>query len=659
MAQHRGSEGATNTPAQQEKAAGAVALVGVAILAPTVALVAAVVAMTYLRRPDRVRAWRTAAFGLPAALYVAAVDRDYLRYAAPVARSLEHRRWEASVWDVAMLIVWGLAVGPLAGAILGRALQAKAESDPLAGHDARAHRETVEHERWRGWTQAAQAIRHGGQHAGPVGRIMAKLHETPDGDEVGPFLGRYQAGSLGETVRTRRYRKPSWRVRGALRLPWDALTHVVVLGMTGSGKSEGVYRLVAWVIGRLETRDEQVIYINCKQAAPSESAARRLTDMVAATNGAAMWDSSVAGDRHSGGSVATLVQGRMVYDPFRGSDQEIMNRLISIEHYTEPYYRHCATLAVGLALHLLRAEAKPATQLPDVVYSLTPARLAQMGATGDARASELVQAMTKDAVSGAMTRYGALALSLRGWIGPAALGGWSWEDADVCVADLPTNTERVAATALLRMMLADLAAYLGDPRRRRSRRITLVIEEVSALDDDPLIMRDIVNLSERARGLGCRLVLVAQDPRGLGDDATSDRILSSATIVTYQQAASAEHVASFAGTERRVEGSAVYASGRRTDDGSLRMQDTFAIGPNELRQAEVGDAWVISRGRWAKVATALGRSAFRDGPAGRAAADLLADAAWQARALPPSPPQAATAGEYQDHVDEEDRPKRL
>ena len=47
-------------------------------------------------------------------------------------------------------------------------------------------------------------------------------------------------------------------------------------------------------------------------------------------------------------------------------------------------------------------------------------------------------------------RYASMAIHLRGWIGPAAAGGWSFEDTDLACIELPAVSRPEAAAALSR-----------------------------------------------------------------------------------------------------------------------------------------------------------------------------------------------------------------
>ena len=101
--------------------------------------------------------------------------------------------------------------------------------------------------------------------------------------------------------------------------------------------------------------------------------------------------------------------------------------------------------------------------------------------------AELVDAFNYNDLGGALMRYASMAIHLRGWIGPASAGGWSFEDTDVACIELPTVSRPEAATALMRLILRDFGSYLVDPHRRqvgpdgRPKPVVIVIEEAGAV----------------------------------------------------------------------------------------------------------------------------------------------------------------------------------
>jgi hypothetical protein len=462
-------------------------------------------------------------------------------------------------------------------------------------------------------THAAQRIRHTGR--GPAA-VLARPLSTGLGDAAGPVLGRLQRGDLPRP----------WRAHGRVRLPMNHPNnrHLLILGATGLGKTETALALAEWAA----RNGRQVIYLTCKEPpSPGKSAAPRLA--------------AIAADQ--GVRFRMLAPNVSPYDPMRGGPDQVRDRLIRIEEWGDRYWAAVANTLVAVALELNAEQGRTIDALPDLVYSLVRDRLAALAKrSADARVAELVDAFNYHDLGGALMRYASMAIHLRGWIGPAKAGGWSFEDADVACIELPTVSRPEAGTALMRLILRDFGAYLVDPHRRqhdpdgRPVPVLMVIEEAGAVAGDKVIGREFVNQVERNRDAGAYSVLTAQDPTGFGGGHTWSALSTNAAVLTYRQSEQAETVAKLAGTERTTEAGADYdTDGTFIHQGVARRQHTFKVNPQTLRQLGLGEFVVITAGRYAKVAATLPALSYRlpDTPAVRTAYETVA-AARVADALP-------------------------
>ncbi len=570
------------------------------VLAPTVVVVGVVVWSGLRRRPDKVRAWLTILAGVALTALVAVTLTAYVvTWQQVVMRSvaaLDHQMsWPEKRWLLG-LVVWGVAIGPVAGAIWWRWDQAWRERQPLAGRHERKRREGWEQARRARMTHVVQVVAHGQTRWPKPARQVAQALAVPTSTRKrGAVLGRLLAGTL------------QWdkTLTGLVVVP-PRVRHLVVLGATRAGKSESVLRVVEYDIEDAEQINKQVIYLNCKQPRPGQEPSLRLAGVA---------------ERY-GRTVQVLAKGSSPWDPMRGTPDQVRQRLLSTQVFGDEYYEHISSVVLALALDLAESTERTITSLPDLVWSLVDGQLQEMAKT-DPQAKALVDRLQDRDLSGAVMRWASQALALRDWIGPPAGGGWGWEDADVTVADLPTSTEPAAAKALLRAMLTDLEGWITDPVRRpndpgtgRPRPCRLVIEEVSALDTDPILSRRIVNLVERAAGAGVDVVIVAQGPSGLGDDRAQEALLTNCATITCRQTdrEAVERLASLAGTDIVEEGSGAYgdvggmlAGGM----GSIRYQHTYRVEPNVLRTLPVGHVIVIHEGQWGRVAVAMGQDGYQ------------------------------------------------
>ncbi len=575
------------------------ALAIVTLLAPTVVVVAWLTWLGLRRRPDRVRSWVWVVVGMTltglAAVMLTAYVVTWQQVVMRSVAALDHQMsWPEKRW-LLLLVVWGCAIGPVVGALWWRWDQGWRERQPLAGRWERKRREEWEQARRAKMTHLVQAVAHTETRWPKPARQVAKVLAVPTSTRKGgAVLGRLLAGTL------------AWdkTLTGLVVVP-ARVRHLVVLGATRAGKSESVMRVVENDIENAMHTDKQVIYLNCKQPRPGQEPSLRLA--------------AVAG-RH-GRSVQVLAKKTSPWDPMRGTPDQVRQRLLSTQVFGDEYYEHISAVILGLALDLAASTEKPIESLPDLVWSLVDGQIEKMAKTNPQAASLMSRLQDRD-LNGAVMRWASQALALRDWIGPPQGGGWGWEDADVTVADLPTSTEPSAAKALLRAMLTDLEGWITDPVRRpngpggRPRPCRLVIEEVSALDTDPVLSRRIVNLVERAAGAGVDVVIVAQGPSGLGDDRAQEALLTNCAVVTCRQTDrdAVERLASLAGTDLVEEGSGSYGDvGALTAGaaGSIRYQHTFRVDPNVLRTLPLGHVIVIHEGQWGRVAVAMSEHGYQ------------------------------------------------
>jgi hypothetical protein len=569
------------------------AALSVAAAFPAAAVVA-VVAYVVLRRrwSDRLVAAILAMFAIGASVLVAAVV-DYWGAWQRVALDLSQLSTvEATSVDWVTLAGGGVALGPALGAVVWLVTQVHRERSPYSGADEKEWRMCCEERRRLAVTHAAQRARHTG--TGPVAALARPL-STGLGDDAGPVLGRWQRGDL---------HRP-WRAVGRMRLPMDHPDnrHLLILGATGLGKTETALSIAEWAAAH----GQQVIYLTCKEPpSAGKSAAPRLAAIA---------------EQH-GLRFGTLVSGRSPYDPMRGDLAEVRDRLIRIEEWGDRYWAAVANTLVAVALELNAEAGKAIDALPDLVYSLVRGRLANLAKKSrDPRVGELIDAFNYSDLGGALMRYASMAIHLRGWIGPAAAGGWSFEDVDLACIELPTVSRPEAATALMRLTLRDFGSYLVDPDRRlfdgagKPRRVLMVIEEAGAVAGDPVIGREFVNQVERNRDAGAYSVLTAQDPTGFGGGHTWSALSTNAVVLTYRQSEQADPVAKLAGTQRVTEGGADYDhDGARRHQlkhqGVARRQHAFKVNPQTLRTLGLGEFVVIAAGRYAKVAATLSGLAY-------------------------------------------------
>lgn len=177
-----------------------------------------------------------------------------------------------------------------------------------------------------------------------------------------------------------------------------------------------------------------------------------------------------------------------------------------------------------------------------------------------------------------------------------AAAGWSYGDgqADLTIAPLSPADEAEARVGDL--MLLDLRQWMTTRLRGRDKSPGVVfVDEFAQLvtaDSDPGDTAG--SMFETARSAGLGLWLAVQSVAGISNDETRrERALSSGAALVIGRSKSPEDAVSYAGTVMRLE-----ASGAATGEElrGARAQHTYVIPPQDVRQATMGQFWLIQGG---------------------------------------------------------------
>jgi hypothetical protein len=342
-----------------------------------------------------------------------------------------------------------------------------------------------------------------------------------------------------------------WRAGEWCTLPDGTLgLGTVVLGLPGTGKTETLLRLAQ--LGLARGFDVHVIDAKGDPGTQARFAA-------------------IA---EAAGHEAILFP-QEPYDGWRGDPTALRNRLGRIVDYTEPYYQD------GTRVLLDDATRDGAQDLDQLI----------------ARFRDNDSDVDHQVRKGAVSRYRSFSAAA----GKHLCGRWAFEDthASYLLLDgvaLGDDTPRLA-----RYLLEDFQHYAA-ARKPAGRKALLIVDEFSALR-----VPNAAALLERLRSFGVGVVIASQSVEGLHDDPNERaRLLGAATTVIAHRLADPEPVAARAGTVQRAERSHQLDHHGATGMGSLRIQETYRIDPNDLRNLPPGVAWITTAGRAAKVAISRG-----------------------------------------------------
>ncbi len=403
--------------------------------------------------------------------------------------------------------------------------------------------------------------------AWPRRRHRRPVPARPDFAAAAPASPWAQAeGEAGVVFARRRHGERALPCDGAevLLSPKRLAHHVLIMGATGSGKSETALRL-CWSLA--QATDAPIFFLDAKG---DERTAQRFI--------ALMTD---AGRR-------THLFPAEPLDGWRGDERAIANRLLEVIDFADSgpaaWYRDIARAVVHL---VCRHPAGPPRSAAQALERIDLDALRAAHPTAGA-----LKALGAEQVKGVRLRYEAFFAQT----GDTLDGRWAWEDAQAAYLLLDSLTLREETGALARYLLEDFSHYFAR-RKSREQFCVLVVDEFSAVAQSAGMATRI----EQARAFNTGLILAPQVSAGMGDAAEAARILGSAETVICHRVNTPDPVIELAGTRRRIEYSTHYAPGGPTGEGSARVQHQFKVDPNDVRSLAPGEAYVINRGHAMKV----------------------------------------------------------
>jgi hypothetical protein len=144
-------------------------------------------------------------------------------------------------------------------------------------------------------------------------------------------------------------------------------------------------------------------------------------------------------------------------------------------------------------------------------------------------------------------------------------------------------------------VLEDYGHYATGRKPRKGEDALLILDEFSALASG---VDSAINLAERVRDVGVQVIVAAQSIEGLGDHRQAPRLLAScAGGIVVQQCPDPERLLALAGQERVLEHNWELDFYGPRGFAKARMGERPRIDPEQVRQAQPGEAWVIQAGQ--------------------------------------------------------------
>jgi hypothetical protein len=364
----------------------------------------------------------------------------------------------------------------------------------------------------------------------------------------------------------------------------DLISHLVIIGGTGTGKTITQLRLVS-------------SFMRISEANPGEPPIRILF-----VDAKGLADDN----RQQFGELAQARGYRNIRywpeQPLRGFDgtaAELRERLSGLFHGSESPFHHAEAVTM---LDLALGVGPPPRSLSELIERVRPGVTA---ALYEREATERSLALKTEASSFGATQWNSVYLRLRALA--ATIGdrfdssdsAWSLRDVDAAWISVPGTSSPQTAGDVSSWLLAMIGELAASPDNRRT---IICLDEFSAVGQDQRASQFAAGLVERTRSAGVAIVIGAQTVASLGESA--DRLLQTCGTVISHRTPLPDDIVELAGTVQVWEDSqAVDAIGVRVAT-SGRLQQQYRVAPDLVRSLKIGEAVVIQGGRWSHVAVA-------------------------------------------------------
>lgn len=205
------------------------------------------------------------------------------------------------------------------------------------------------------------------------------------------------------------------------------------------------------------------------------------------------------------------------YDIWRGSANELKDRIMKVQEFSEPFYK-----ATGFMTIILALLKKPVTSSEDLLrrFDIDWMKQNNENPVASDRLAMRYLDEKKEFLIGAFARFYAFFKSF----GRSLDGNWAFEDVDCAVFSMPSLANKEDTDAAARMIIADFCHYAA-VRKQPKEESWLIIDEFSAISGASELIRD---LGERLRAYHCKVTITAQPWYSLGDSREErDKLIGS------------------------------------------------------------------------------------------------------------------------------------
>jgi hypothetical protein len=382
-----------------------------------------------------------------------------------------------------------------------------------------------------------------------------------------PPLGAYLEGDADR-----------WRAGRYVALPDQRVPAMALLGESGSGKTETALRMVEI----MAARGRKVYLLDAKGTDP-DLPGRVFAAYRAARPGA-----------------VCLHWPEEAVNLWLGGRGDVANRLTLVQDPANEFYKAALETIVRLAVGT-GEDPPPVPRNPGEFMARLDTGWLRRTYEHTPQEADVKAAGVEDGrvLSGVRLRYS----GFFGAVGPQITGGMGWEHADCGVFTIPTLARPADAEAVVRMLLADFGSYCVSRKPRTGEDVTLIVDEFSAVTSSA---PQVIQLAERVRDSGGQIVISAQGFGGLGQSSaermrTLEAVMSGGLILhripfpgqLLEAAGTVLEAASSWWTDEELDDGRSAMTGKGNVQGARRLR----VDPDDVRQADTGEAWAVQQGR--------------------------------------------------------------
>lgn len=364
--------------------------------------------------------------------------------------------------------------------------------------------------------------------------------------------------------------------------------HLIIIGGTGTGKTVTQLRIMSSLMAlSLAYPNEpriRILFVDAKGLNPST---------VSETIGMKQKVVRLA-EKHGYLRINSFPDQNL--DGFSGDPLQVIERLSGLFQHGESEFHHAeATVMLSLAFFAGYTPTSLGELIERVKPGVSEAIYMSLGTEEGLRDAKSCKSFTSTQWNSIYLRLKSLQLRV-GTKFDKTTDCFSFRNTECAYISISGTTSPQSAADVatwLLKMVAEIAEYNDGIKT------VIFLDEFSAIGDDDRAVNLVAGLVERVRSAGISLIVGTQTTNTLGEKA--ERMLGTVGTLLTHRNGSPEDIISYAGTEKFFEDTyEINENNQRVKTGG-RLQEQFCIAPDEVRNLPIGECFVISEGKWARV----------------------------------------------------------